>query len=278
MKKHGLTIVLILVLVIGLSLLLYPAVSDYWNSFHQSSAIASYMGEVADMDDDIYREVWASADKYNAGLAERGNIWVPNAEQLADYRKQLSVSKTGIMGYIEIPSINCRLPVYHGTDEAVLQIAVGHIEGSSLPVGGRSAHCVLSGHRGLPSARLFTDLDRLSEGDVFMLQVLDETLTYEIERIRIVKPYEIEALKIEKDRDLCTLVTCTPYGINSHRILVTGSRIENDETLRTVRVTADAVLLEPMLVALFAALFLLLLLWVVWLLSIMIRKRANRND
>lgn len=277
MKKHGLTISLILVFVIGLSLLLYPTVSEYWNSFHQSTAIASYMGKVAGLDDDIYREVWDSAEKYNAELAKRGNIWALDEEQRKAYRSELDVSSTGIMGYVDIPSIECKLPIYHGTDKAVLQIAVGHIEASSLPVGGPSTHCVLSGHRGLPSAKLFTDLDKLSVGDIFMLQVLDETLTYEIEKITIVKPYEVDALKIEKGRDLCTLVTCTPYGINSHRMLVRGSRIENAEKPHTVRVSADAALLDPMLVALSVALFLLTILWILWIVSLSIRKRAKRN-
>lgn len=263
---------------IGLSLLLYPTVSDYWNSFHQSAAIASYMRDVAGMDDDTYMEVWASACEYNAKLAKRGIIWASDEKQTEDYRNQLNVSQRGIMGYVDIPSIGCKLPIYHGTDEAVLQIAAGHIEESSLPVGGISTHCILSGHRGLPSAKLFTDLDRLCEGDIFMLQVLDETLTYEIEKIRIVKPYEVDALKIEKGRDLCTLVTCTPYGINSHRILVTGSRIENAGKPHTARVTADAALLEPMLVALFVALFLLGILWILWIISISKRKGAKRND
>ena len=177
MKKYGVKVLLIIVFFVGLSLLLYPTVSDYWNSLHQSSAIASYVGEIAEIDDDVYKEIWNSANAYNQKIAEEGNIWVPDEDQLKEYEQQLSVSKTGIMGYIDIPAIDCRLPIYHGTDDAVLQVAVGHIEGSSLPVGGPSTHCVLSGHRGLPSAKLFTDLDKLSEGDIFMVQVLDETLS-----------------------------------------------------------------------------------------------------
>ena len=246
-KKYGIKILLIIVFLVGLSLMLYPSLSNYWNSFHQSTAIASYLDTVAEIDDDVYEEIWTSANKYNERIAETGNIWIPNEEQLKEYRKQLDVSKTGIMGYVDIPAIDCKLPIYHGTDESVLQIAVGHIEGSSLPVGGASTHCVLSGHRGLPSARLFTDLDKLAEGDIFMIQVLDETLTYEIEKIMIVKPYEVDKLKIEEGKDLCTLVTCTPYGINSHRMLVQASRIETVQEVQATRVTADAVQIEPLI-------------------------------
>ncbi|MGM9639653.1 MAG: class C sortase, partial [Butyricicoccaceae bacterium] len=158
------------------------------------------------------------------------------------------------------------LPIYHGTDEAVLQIAVGHLEWSSLPVGGESTHCVLSGHRGLPSARLFTDLDKLVEGDIFLLRVLDEVLTYEVDQIRIVEPQEVDDLDITAGEDLCTLVTCTPYGINTHRLLVRGHRVENRADAAGVRVTADAILLDPLLTAPLAAvpMVLLLVLWVMF--------------
>lgn len=278
MKKYGVKVLLIIVFLVGLSLLLYPTVSDYWNSLHQSSAIASYVEEIAEVNDDVYKEIWSSANAYNQKIAESGNIWTPDEEQMKEYEQQLSVSKTGIMGYIDIPAIDCRLPIYHGTDDAVLQIAVGHIEGSSLPVGGPNTHCVLSGHRGLPSAKLFTDLDKLSEGDIFMVQVLDETLTYEIEKILIVKPYEVDALKIEEGKDLCTLVTCTPYGINSHRMLVQGSRIETEKEVQAARVTADAVQIEPLIIAPIVAAFFIVILWILLLISIRGRKRAKRDE
>ena len=168
------------------------------------------------------------------------------------------------MGYVEIPSISCTLPIYHGTDEAVLQIAIGHMEGSSLPVGGESTHCVISGHRGLPSAKLFTKLDELVEGDVFMLQVLGETLTYEVDQIRIVEPREIDALEIVEGEDYCTLVTCTPYGVNSHRLLVRGHRVENREG-KDVRIAADARQIEPEIVAPLVAVPILFVL-LIWLL------------
>ena len=228
MKKHLSTIILILVFLTGLSLLLYPTVSDYWNSFHQSRAIASYAEQVATLDDGTYDRLWQRAQAYNAAMAGDSVAYALSDDRKADYEAQLDVSGLGIMGYIEIPSIGCSLPIYHGTNEAVLQIAVGHLEWSSLPVGGEGTHCVLSGHRGLPSARLFTDLDKLVVGDIFMLRVLDEVLTYEVDQILIVEPQELSALQPEAGKDLCTLVTCTPYGINTHRLLVRGHRIEKD--------------------------------------------------
>lgn len=249
MKKKVSTILLILVLCIGLSLLLYPTVSDYINSLHQSKAIAGYSEAIDNVDAEQRKVILENAQKYNAALAERGNMWKLDNEQLADYNSQLSITGTDVMSYIDIPSINCTLPIYHGTDEAVLQIAVGHLEGTSLPVGGESTHCVLSGHRGLPSAKLFTDLDRLVEGDIFILKTLDEVFTYEVDRISIVLPNEVSLLTVEKGEDLCTLVTCTPYGVNTHRLLVRGHRIENLQDSYKIRITADAQQIDPMIVA-----------------------------
>ncbi|HBI64354.1 MAG TPA: class C sortase [Clostridiales bacterium] len=262
MKKHLSTILLALVFVIGLSLLIYPTFSDYWNSFHQSRAIASYTDAVSNMDDDTYERMWAEAQAYNRTLIQKSLHFDLTPEEQKEYEAKLDVSGTGMMGYVEIPSIRCTLPIYHGTNEAVLQIAIGHIEGSSLPVGGTGTHCVLSGHRGLPSAKLFTDLDQLVEGDTFMLHVLDETLTYEVDQILIVLPEEVSALKIEEDKDLCTLVTCTPYGVNTHRMLVRGHRIANEEL--GVRVTADAMQIDPMLIApiVAAVILVVLLIWI----------------
>ncbi|MDD6315898.1 MAG: class C sortase [Clostridia bacterium] len=264
MKKNLSTILLLIVFFIGLSLLLYPSVSDYWNSMHQSRAIASYAGEVAQLDTQRYDALWEAARGYNAALAGRTNTYLLTEEQKAQYEALLDVAGLGVMGYVEIPAIKCALPIYHGTDEAVLQIAVGHLEWSSLPVGGESTHCVISGHRGLPSARLFTDLDKLVEGDIFLLRVLDEVLTYEVDQIRIVEPQEVDDLGITAGEDLCTLVTCTPYGINTHRLLVRGHRVENRADAAGVRVTADAILIDPLLTAPLAAvpMVLLLVLWV----------------
>ena len=276
MKKKGnhlITILLILIFLLGLSLLLYPAVSDYWNSKHQTRAIAVYSEEVSGLDKDQYQALWADAAAYNASLRERDNAYLLTEEQKAAYEQLLNVSGLGIMGYIEIPSIDCSLPIYHGTEESVLQIAIGHLEWSSLPVGGESTHCVLSGHRGLPSAKLFTNLDKLQEGDVFLLRVLDEVLTYEVDQILIVEPQETGALRIVEGEDLCTLVTCTPYGINTHRLLVRGHRIENAPEARLVRVTADAVQIEPLLVAPIVALPMLLMLLILLLLP-----KRPKND
>lgn len=264
MKKNGSTIILILIFLTGLSLLLYPTVSDYWNSFHQTRAIASYEEIVATLDEEEYEEIWAEAVAYNKKLLTQPNRWNPTSEEIEAYESLLNVAGNAIMGYVEIPSISCTLPIYHGTDEAVLQIAIGHMEGSSLPVGGESTHCVISGHRGLPSAKLFTKLDELVEGDVFMLQVLGETLTYEVDQIRIVEPREIDALEIVEGEDYCTLVTCTPYGVNSHRLLVRGHRVENREG-KDVRIAADARQIEPEIVAPLVAVPILFVL-LIWLL------------
>ena len=274
MKKGTLsTIILILVFLVGLSLLLYPTVSDYWNSLHQSRAIAEYAEQVANLDNDRYDQLWSDACSYNENLAQKAGRYVMSEEERAEYESLLNVSGNGIIGYIEIPLIGCSLPIYHGTDESVLQIAVGHIEGSSLPVGGSGCHSVLSGHRGLPSAKLFTDLDKLTEGDTFILRILDETLTYEVDQILIVEPHEMDALEIEPDQDYCTLVTCTPYGINTHRLLVRGHRVENQEVAQTVRVTADAMQIEPMIVAPLIAVPMLLVLLIALLISTNRKKR-----
>jgi len=261
MKKHLSTILLFLVFFIGLSLLLYPSFADWWNSFHQSQAISTYSEVVANMDNDRYEEVWSAAWEYNRSLIDRPNDYLLSEEQRIQYEGLLDVGQNGIMGYIEIPKIDVTLPVYHGTDEAVLQVAVGHLEWTSLPVGGESSHCVVSGHRGLPSAKLFTDLDKMELGDTFLLRVLDEVLTYEVDQILIVEPQETRELMIAEGQDYCTLVTCTPYGINTHRILVRGHRIENAKEVVVRRVTADAVQIEPVIVApLVAAPMLLILL------------------
>ena len=248
-KKDFSTIALIIVFFVGVSVLLYPTVSDYWNSLHQSQAIATYADSVENMDEQDYEKLWDAAVSYNQKLFQSGHGLGLKDEEKEEYNELLDVSGTGIMSYIEIPKIKCSLPIYHGTDEGVLQIAVGHIEGSSLPVGGLNTHCVLSGHRGLPSAKLFSNLDKLEEGDIFMIRTLDQTLTYEVDQIRIVLPDEVDDLKVEEGKDLCTLVTCTPYGINTHRLLVRGHRVANQEEAEAVRVTADAMMVDNRIVA-----------------------------
>lgn len=273
LKKHLSTLALVLVFLAGLSLLLYPTVSDYWNSMHQSRAIAGYAEHVANLDNNSYGALLAEAAAYNASLPGKPNRFNMTEEELAEYEACLRVDNTDVIGYIEIAKIGCYLPIYHGTDEAVLQVGVGHLEGTSLPVGGAGTHCVISGHRGLPSARLFTDLDKLAQGDTFALRVLDETLTYEVDQIRIVEPYEMNDLEIEEGRDYCTLVTCTPYGVNTHRLLVRGHRTDNIEDAKTIRVTADAMQIEPVLVAPVVAVPMLLLLLVRLLVGARKKKR-----
>ena len=271
-KRNAATIFLVAILLTGLSLLLYPTVSDYWNSLHQSRAIASYAEAVAEIEDNRYEELWEKAKAYNQELSQKSSRWVLSDEEREQYEALLNVSGNGIIGYIEIPEIKVSLPIYHGVDEGVLQIAIGHIEGSSLPTGGPGTHCVLSGHRGLPSAKLFTNLDDLTEGDLFMIRVLDETLTYEVDQIRTVEPDDLSCLEIEEGKDFCTLVTCTPYGINTHRLLVRGHRVANQETAKSIRVTADAIQIDPELVAPVAAVPILLLL-LIWLLIHYRRKK-----
>ena len=262
MKKKGSTILLILIFIAGLAILAYPTVSDWWNSFHSSRAIMSYAEAVSGLSEEEYGRLYAEAEAYNRRILERSNPFLPSEEEKAEYESILNVERDGIMGYIEIPMINVSLPIYHGTTESVLQVAIGHVDWTSLPVGGESTHSVVSGHRGLPSAELFTKLDRLAVGDEFMLYVLNEVLTYEIDQILIVLPEDVSALQISPGKDYCTLVTCTPYGINTHRILVRGHRVET-EAVRSIRVTSEAIQVEPMLVAAVVAVPLFIVLLVV---------------
>ena len=240
-----------LIFLVGAGLIAYPTFADWWNSFHQSRAVASYMDAVSDMDPVKYDEILADAEKYNAKLSRTGIIWELDEKQEKEYLSQLQINDSGIMGYIDIPKIHIQLPVYHGTDEAILQIAIGHLSGTSLPVGGPGTHCVVSGHRGLPSARLFTDIDKLVEGDTFTMTVLNRTLTYEVDQIRIVEPTDLSDLQIEKKKDYCTLVTCTPYGINTHRLLVRGHRVDNAQG--DALVIADGLQIESVYIAPFLA-------------------------
>ena len=278
MKKNKSTAILILVFFVGLSLLLYPTISDDWNSFHSSKAIATYAAEVAKLDPISYDQIWEEARTYNKMLAEKRNKYILSEEEYAAYEKLLDITGTGIMAEIEIPSVRVDLPVYHGMDESVLQVAAGHLEWTSLPVGGESTHCVISAHRGLPSAKLFTNLDELAEGDVFLLRTLDELLTYEVDQILIVEPEDISALHIESGKDLCTLVTCTPYGINSHRLLVRGHRVETVDTLSWAKVTSDALQVEPIIVAPLLALVIIAVLLVVVGISDNYKKKERRGN
>lgn len=270
MKKDLSTKLLIIIFIIGLSLLLYPSVSNYWNSFTQTQAVATYEKEVSNLDNKTYKKIFNDAKHYNKTLRTNGNRFLPTEEEHKKYMKLLDVSGTGMMGYVEIKSIRCNIPIYHGTDDSVLQVGAGHIEGSSLPVGGKSTHSVLSGHRGLPSAKLFSDLDQLVEGDTFVIHVLDKILTYEVDQILTVEPEEVESLEIIPGQDYCTLVTCTPYGVNSHRLLVRGHRIENE--FDDSRVTADAIQIDPELVAPFVAIPMITVLFI----GVLIKTRKRR--
>lgn len=277
MKKRILNfiinIILIFIFLVGLSLLLYPTVSDYWNSLRQSAAITGYSEQVAALDEERYAQLWQAAQEYNAELAEHPINYLASEEQTEKYNELLNIGGNGVMSYIEIPIINCSVPIYHGTSDEVLQVAIGHLDWSSLPIGGESTHCVVSGHRGLPSARLFTDLDKMVIGDIFMLRTLDEVLTYEVDQIRIVEPHETQDMEIQRGEDYCTLVTCTPYGINSHRLLVRGRRIENTEDAKVIRVTADAIRIDPLIVAAVLSVLILLI-----LLILLLFRHSNKNN
>lgn len=278
MKKQLSTILLVLALLAGVSLLLYPSLSNYWNSMHATQAVNDYAKDVQELDYTEYDRMLRDAERYNQSLLHRESDYALTDEQDSQYASLLAIDDSGIMGYIEIPSIGVSLPIYHGTSDGVLQRAVGHLDWTSLPVGGASTHCVLSGHRGLPSAKLFTDLDQLAAGDTFVIRVLDEVLTYEVDQILIVEPADVSALSIEDGKDLCTLVTCTPYGVNSHRLLVRGHRVENAEEAAAVRVTSDAIRIEPVIVAPFAALPFLLVLLLLLLFSGTKKKPQGGTD
>lgn len=252
------TAVLVMVLLLGLGLLLYPSVSDYWNSFHQSQAILEYAETVSKLDTDAYKAALEEAELYNQKLIEKGLTWNLDEGERTAYHQVLNLEKNGIMGYINIPKIDVKLSIYHGTNDDVLQTSIGHLEATSLPVGGLGSHSVLSGHRGLPSAKLFSDLDKLREGDSFTLHILDRTLTYQIDQIRVVEPTNLTDIYLDKNQDYCTLVTCTPYGVNSHRLLVRGHRIENTDG--EAPLVADAMQIAPLLIAPFLALPIILML------------------
>jgi len=271
MKKHSGTILLVLIFFVGLAVMLYPTISDYINQRNQTRVVNSYAQQVDGLSDADYTAYFDAADVFNQEIAADPDA-LYHADHFSTYSTTLDVTGTGIMGYITIPRIGVELPIYHGTSDAVLQVAAGHLEGTSLPVGGESTHCVLSAHRGLPSARLFTDLDRLKTGDTFTLSVLNRLLTYEIDQILIVKPEEVDALAIEPGQDLCTLVTCTPYGINSHRLLVRGHRVENAAPKPEIFVPADMVQIDPLVVTPIVAVPMLLVLLI--FLLIRYRKRS----
>lgn len=275
-KFSVVNLILVLILLIGLGIMAYPTFSDWWNSFHQSRAIAGYVEKVAELGEKDIDRMWSEAEEYNVRLRSKSNRFMMSEADKKEYNSILDVTGTGIMGYIEIPKIDVSLPIYHGTNEAVLQIAIGHIEGSSFPIGGIGTHAVLSGHRGLPSAKLFSDIDQLEAGDRFVIQVLDRTMTYEVDQIRIVLPSELQDLEINEKQDFVTLITCTPYGVNTHRLLVRGHRVANDND--GIRVVADAMQFEPIIVAPLVAAPILLVLLIMMLTNTSSRRRRRDRE
>ena len=276
MRKNLSTIILILIFLVGLSVMLYPSVSDAVNRKHQSRAVAGYAEEVEQLSDADYQTYFDAADAYNRQLDTTPNAFY-KPDLVSGYAQTLDISGTGIMGYITIPKISVELPIYHGTDEGVLQVAAGHLEGSSLPVGGAGTHAVISAHRGLPSAKLFTNLDELEVGDRFTITVLNRVLTYEVDQISIVLPTEIDQLLPTEGMDYVTLMTCTPYGINTHRLLVRGKRVETTESQKHIRMAADAFRIEPIIVAPILAIPMLLAALVGVLVAPHLRKRSKRR-
>lgn len=276
LKKHRDTLLLVIILLVGIGVLLYPSVSDYYNTWIQRRAISSYEEKVVSMDTDQYKEIREEAERYNKNLAETGLQWSMGEEKTEQYNQTLKIDASLAMGYIEIPKLGEKLVIYHGTSEKVLRTGVGHMPGTSLPIGGETSHCVLSGHRGLPSAKLFSDLDKMEEGDTFLIHVLDMTLTYEVDQIRVVEPSDLSQIAMEKGKDYCTLVTCTPYGVNTHRLLVRGHRITNAQG--DADVTADALQIEPIYIAPFIAAPILLLLLILLLVSTRKRKNGRRKE
>ena len=275
MKKWK-TILLVLIFLVGLSLLLYPSVSDYWNSLRQSRLVSTYIEDVSRMESEQKQTIFAEARAYNEELAAQPMHFTLSGEEQERYEQTLDVSGTGVMGYLEIPKIHVSLPIYHGTEDVVLEFAVGHLAGTSVPVGGESTHAVLTGHTGLSSARLLTDLSQMEPGDVFYVQIMDETLSYEVDQIRKVLPENTKDLAIEKGADYCTLVTCTPYGINTHRLLVRGHRIETVGG-STFRITADALRIEPIVVMPFLAAPILLILFLLVMLKPNRKKQREKQ-
>lgn len=260
MKRDKIGIILVLMLLIGVCGLLYPAVSQYWNSKTQTRVVGNYQEVLASLNQDDYEVFFREAEAYNTALADL-KFPLMEYEQLEGYEETLDVN--GIMGYVHIKKLGVELPIYHGISAEVLNVACGHLEGTSLPVGGESTHCVLSAHRGLPHAKLFTDLDKMELGDTFQITVLDRTFTYQVDQIKVVRPDEINDIEIVDGQDFCTLLTCTPYGINSHRLLVRGTRIEN--AAPALYVTSDAYRIDSLVATPAVAAPILLILLIVLL-------------
>lgn len=273
MKKDRTTLILSLIFLVGLSVMLYPFFSNYWNSKRQTEAVASYDTAVSRMSEKDYDKYSADAESYNQELAQLADP-LENYKKLPGFNNILNITESGVIGYITIDKIDTELPIYYGTAEGTLQIGVGLLNGTSFPIGGKGTHAVLSAHRGLPSAELFSRLDEMEEGDTFQITVLNRVLTYEVDQIHIVIPEDVKDLAIDPDKDYCTLMTCTPYGINTHRLLVRGVRIEG----LGESVPADAYQVEPKEVAVVITLLILVILMLVNFLIWKARSMKKQKD
>ena len=273
MRKHKTVIFLTLGFLVGICILLYPAFSDFWNSKTQSRSITNYESVLENLDEDVYKSIFENAYAYNKALYET-NYPLIDYKNVPGYYETLSVTDNDMIGYLKIDRIGVELPIYHGTSDAVLNKGVGHLEGSSLPVGGENTHCIMSAHRGLPSSKLFTDLDRVELGDTFQIVVLDQVLTYQVDFIKIIEPNDVSNMQIIEGGDYCTLFTCTPYGINTHRLVVRGIRIETIKEKPIIYVSNEAFRIEPLLVTPAVAAPMLLVL----LIHLLVKYRAPQEN
>ena len=276
MQSRKSTIILLIMFFIGLSVLLYPGISSYWNSKTQSEAIVDYEAMLAQYKPEDYSAIFDAADRYNTALAALPSPLRDHPELDEQYWSTLDISGTGMIGYLTVPKISQELPVYHGTSDSVLSVAVGHFQGTSLPVGGETTHSVVSAHRGLPTAVLFTHLDRMELGNTFYFTILDRTITYEVDQIRIVEPDDLSLIQIEAGRDYCTLLTCTPYGINTQRLLVRGHQIDASQT-RNLYIPNEAYRVDPLVVMPFVALPIIAAL-LVYVLVVPVKKESLGED
>lgn len=273
MRKHKTVIFLTLGFLVGICILLYPTLSEYWNSKTQSRAVTDYESVLENLDEDVYKSIFENAYAYNKALYET-NYPLMDYKKVPGYYETLSITENDMIGYLKIDRIGIELPIYHGTSDDVLNKGVGHLEGSSLPVGGENTHCVMSAHRGLPSSKLFTDLDRMEIGDTFQIVVLDQVLTYQVDFVKIIEPTDVSDLQIIEGGDYCTLFTCTPYGINTHRLLVRGIRIETIKEKPIIYVSNEAFRIEPLLVTPAVAAPMLLIL----LIHLLVKYRAPQES
>ena len=276
MQSRKATIILLITFFIGLSVLLYPTISNYWNSKTQSEAIVDYEAMLASYKPEDYTEIFKAAEEYNRKLAELDAPLREYRQLEKEYWDTLDISGTGMMGYITVPKINQELPVYHGTSEAVLSIAAGHFEGTSFPIGGENTHSIISAHRGLPTAVLFTHLDRMEVGDIFYFTILDRTITYEVDQIHIVEPNDVSLIQIVDGEEYCTLLTCTPYGINTQRLLVRGHQVDEMQN-RNIYILNEAYRVDPLIVMPLVALPIIFVL-LIYVMIVPVKKEVLGED